>query len=102
MATLTGTMTFHVQTIASRGYPGIHKLRASCLHPLLHRLAYATGLPVKQVQSEWKVLPPRIFWPTIREAARKEKEPNWRAFIRLANTPVDPTLPCPHPLLCPR
>jgi len=42
------------------------------------------------------------FHTDAEHQALKERWYNWRAFIRLANTPVDPTLPCPHPLLCPR
>jgi hypothetical protein len=90
-----------VAAFVSRGYPGIHKLRASCYHPLLHRLALALGQTFDQVAAEWKLQPPKRFWPLVRMEAL-EGETNAECFVRLLGISIDAISPNPHPLLCPR
>jgi hypothetical protein len=90
-----------VQVCAGKGYPGFHKLRASCYHPLLRRLDHAQGTQ-GAAQVAWKMLPPRYFWPTVREYAREWGVKSWVALIRLVDLPVDPAQSPPHPLLYPR
>jgi len=88
--------------VVRRGYPGIQRLRTVMHQPLLHKLSYALRQTLEEVRAEWKVLPPRYFWPTVRMYAEEWGINNTAAFIRLANQPIDLTAPLPHPLLHPR
>ena len=65
--------SLYMLKILSRGYPGIHKLRASCKTPLMIRTAKALGCTESEVSQKWRLLPPRYFWPTVREWAKRSK-----------------------------
>jgi hypothetical protein len=99
---LPDTKTQIAKTYARKGYPGIHKLRASCYRPMMIRSAAALKCPEPEVRRAWRLLPPRYFWPTVRYWAEKLGVGHVEAFVYLADLDPDPTSPSLHPLIWPR